>query len=112
MNLLYHGSTISGLAALRPDAKGAVFLTPNSTYALFYIRDREINWVTCAVGTDGIVRYEEQFPNQLRTIYGGIGGYIYACEANTAQQTGGTGRPDRAGGCDDCRRGMDFGRAR
>jgi len=39
----------------------------------------EINWVTCGV-CDGVVVYDEQFPDQLRTLYAGRGGWLYACE--------------------------------
>jgi hypothetical protein len=87
MSILYHGSKIPRLAELRPASKGIVYLTPNRTYALFYIRDREIDWVTCAVRADGVVWYEEQFQDQLRTIYGGVGGYVYACAAGAAEPT-------------------------
>ncbi len=58
-------------------AKPVVYFTPNRAYALFYIRDREINWVTCGVKEDGVIRYDERFPDQLKTIYQGVSGYVY-----------------------------------
>ena len=56
------------------------FFTPIRAYALFYLRDMEINHVTCGVNKDGIVLYHEQFSNQLQTLYQGRSGYLYICE--------------------------------
>ena len=39
--------------------------------------DKNINWVTCGVKEDGVVHYDEQFPNQLEKLYGGKSGFIY-----------------------------------
>lgn len=82
---LYHGSTVSGLEVLRPvsrDAQGrpVLFLTDSFPYSLFYLRDREIDFVTCGVGQDGIVRYDEKFPDQLKRMYQGRAGYVYETE--------------------------------
>jgi hypothetical protein len=88
MTLFYHGTTeeLSELNAISIDHadthNSVIYLTPNRAYALFYIRDREINWVTCGVREDGVIRYDERFPDQLKTIYQGVSGYIYSCEDN------------------------------
>ena len=71
----YHGITTPGITELW--AKPIVYLTPNRAYALFYIMDKNINWVTCGVKEDGVVHYDEQFPNQLEKLYGGKSGFIY-----------------------------------
>ncbi len=82
----YHGSIISGITKLgtnsltHDEAKTqAVYLTPNYAYALFYIRDLEVDHVTCGVTADGYVRYDEQYPEQMMKIYQGINGYLYHC---------------------------------
>ncbi|MFA6730476.1 MAG: hypothetical protein WCR95_05730 [Eubacteriales bacterium] len=58
------------------------YLTPNRAYALFYIIDKEINWVTCGVKEDGIVHYDERFKNQTQKLYAGKSGYLYKCETH------------------------------
>ena len=78
-NYCYHGSPVAGIETLAPQPGGPLYLTNNRAYALFYIRDMEINWVTCGV-RGGVVVYDEQFPDQLRTLYAGRGGWLYACE--------------------------------
>ena len=75
----YHGSPITGIHTLAPPPGGPLYLTNNRAYALFYIRDMEINWVSCGV-REGVVVYDEQFPGQLRALYAGRGGWLYACE--------------------------------
>lgn len=87
--IFYHGTTTAGIKELGLLSKthdeikpSAVYLTPNRSYALFYIRDIEVNHVTCCVTVDGYIRYDEQFPNQLRTIYKNMSGYLYKCLGN------------------------------
>ncbi len=88
MPIYYHGTTeeltvLNAVSKDHADAQNSViYLTPNRAYALFYIRDREINWVTCGVKEDGVIRYDERFPDQLKTIYQGVSGYLYTCEDN------------------------------
>ena len=77
--LCYHGSPVAGINTLTPPPGGPLYLTNNRAYAMFYIRDMEINWVTCGV-RDGVVVYDELFPDQLRTLYAGRGGWLYASE--------------------------------
>ena len=73
----YHGTITAGITKLR--AAPIVYLTPNRAYALFYIIDKSINWITCGVKEDGAVHYDERFPNQLEKLYSGKCGYLYKC---------------------------------
>ena len=88
---LYHGTTAGGLDILCAnsyDRNGnpVLYLTDNRAYSLFYIRDRVVDFVTCGVGIDGVVHYDEKIPNQLELLYQGKSGYIYELEAD-AQPT-------------------------
>ena len=58
------------------------YFTCNRAYALFYIRDMNINHVTCGIDDNGIPVYYEQFPQQLKILYGGRSGYIYTAINN------------------------------
>lgn len=89
---LYHGSIINGIRQLKAmstlhntDRRG-VYLTDNYPYSLFYIWDAKHNkkqekHVTAWI-KDGIVYYEEQFPDQLSAFYKGVSGYVYCIEAD------------------------------
>jgi len=77
----YHGTPVADLKSLAPPTGGVIYLTNCRAYALFYIRDLEVNWVCCGV-RDGVVVYDEQFPGQLRALYAGRSGWIYACEGD------------------------------
>ncbi|MDR0287310.1 MAG: hypothetical protein LBI03_06380 [Clostridiales bacterium] len=69
--LFYHASNIENLSELLPlstmrgTGEKVCFFTTTRAYAFFYLRDMDINYVTCGVHDNGIVIYEEQFPNQL-----------------------------------------------
>lgn len=88
MYSLFHGSFLSGFTILKPMSKSqhhptekVVYLTAHRAYALFYIWDAQHNrrnnkWVTCSL-KNGIVEYQEQFPNQLVEFYNGVSGYLY-----------------------------------
>lgn len=83
--MFYHGANIGNLNVLEAcsqehgEAKRRVlYLTPILPYALFYFRDRKINYVTCGVREDNIVHYFENFPDQLRIIYENQSGYLYS----------------------------------
>jgi len=85
--MLYHATTIDGLDLLRAESHDrygnkVLFLTDNFLYSLFYIRDREINFVTCGVRESGIVHYDEKFPDQLKTLYSGMSGWVYVVETD------------------------------
>lgn len=87
MGDLYHGSITSGIAALEARSrlhgtdKMVVYLTDSIPYALLYI------WNSSHTGyfgkyvtggfRNGQTFYEEQFPDQLRTFYQGVSGYLY-----------------------------------
>jgi len=73
----YHGTTTPAITELK--ASPIVYLTSNRAYALFYIIDKSINWVTCGVKEDGAVHYDERFPNQIEKLYSGKCGYLYGC---------------------------------
>ena len=87
MKYLYHGSYVSGIQELKANSKlhdteqNVVYLTDNIPYALFYIWDAEYNGMLGKYVTgwlkDGIAYYEEQFPEQLKTLYQGVCGYLY-----------------------------------
>lgn len=82
---LFHGTTEAGIEILRAEShdkqgNAVVYLTDNWTYSLFYIRDRKIDFVTCGVDEQGIVHYDEKFKDQLKILYQGRPGYIYATE--------------------------------
>jgi len=82
----YHGSPVAGIQALAPPPGGVIYLTNCRAYALFYIRNLEVNHVTCGVARDGAVEYDEQFPGQLRAHYAGRGGWLYACDGEDFTQ--------------------------
>ncbi len=86
-DFLYHGSSVQGIEILNPISKlhnsdqKVIYLTSNLAFALVYIWDSiktgtKQKWITCGV-KNGIVYYEEQFPDQLREFYEGVEGYVY-----------------------------------
>ena len=89
-DLLFHGSSVQGIEILNPISKlhnsdqKVIYLTSNLAYALVYIWDfmktgTKQKWITCGV-KNGIVCYEEQFPDQLREFYEGVEGYVYTVQ--------------------------------
>lgn len=90
---LFHASSISGITTLKAWSKlraqhgpgqNVVYLTENLPYSLIYIWDEQRNqyggkYVTCGM-KDGIARYIETFPDQLRALYQGVSGYLYCVE--------------------------------
>lgn len=88
---LYHGSHIGKIEKLIANSKQhngkeekIVYLTSNYAYALFYIWDsiknhRTKKYITAYI-KDGIVYYEEQFPNQFYEFYNNARGYVYYVE--------------------------------
>lgn len=85
---LYHGSHIEKIEKLIANSKQhnrneekVVYLTSNYAYSLFYIWDAVKNhrikkYITAYI-KDGIVYYEEQFPNQFYEFYNEVKGYVY-----------------------------------
>lgn len=89
--ILYHGSFAADICYLEPRSKlhgseneKVVYLSGSIPYALVYIWDSQKTnysrkYVTCAL-KEGIVHYEEMFPDQLRELYEGVSGYLYFVE--------------------------------
>jgi hypothetical protein len=83
----YHGSCTSGITQLEARSRlhntkaQIVYLTDSIPYALFYIWDAEHNGCSSKHVTgwtrNDIAYYEEQFPDQLKTFYQGVSGYLY-----------------------------------
>lgn len=86
-NMLYHGSITAGIIRLEARSilhgtdQRIVYLTNSIPYALFYIWDSKHNGYSGKYVTgsfrNGIAFYEEQFPDQLKTFYQGVSGYLY-----------------------------------
>lgn len=92
MKCFYHGSSVSGInklearSILHNTEEKVVYLTDSIPYAIYYIWDTEHNGVNRKHVTgwvkNGIAYYEEQFPDQLKTFYKGVSGYLYCIEDN------------------------------
>ena len=93
-DILYHGSIIPGIinlearSRLHATEQMVAYLTDSIPYALFYIWDAAHTGYSSKYVTggfrDGLVFYEEQFPDQLRTFYQGVSGYLYRISASEA----------------------------
>lgn len=93
MEYLYHGSNYSRITELEARSKlhnmdkKVVYLTDNIPYALYYIWDEEHNGYSGKHVTgwikNGVAYYEEQFPDQLKTFYKGVSGYLYCISKNS-----------------------------
>lgn len=86
MNLLYHGSSVGGLSALRPALSehgvSYVYVSPNPVVAAFYTVhcvERPYNWFPYGL-EDGLPVYPEYYPDALADVYGSKRGYLYRCE--------------------------------
>lgn len=90
---LYHGSSVGDIAALEPRSllhgtdRRVCYLTDSLAYAMVYIWDAARHqtarkWVTCGF-REGVPFYEEQFPDQLRTFYRGVRGFVYEVERSS-----------------------------
>ena len=95
-DFLYHGSITPGITELEARSmlhasnKQVVYLTDSIPYALFYIWDSCRNGLSAKYVTggfrDGTAFYEEQFPEQLKTFYQGVSGYLYRIPESDAAQ--------------------------
>ena len=93
MKYFYHGSICAGIeqldarSRLHNTGEKVVYLTDNIPYALFYIWDEQRNEYSGKYVTgwmrDGVAWYEEQFPEQLKTFYKGVSGYLYCIADNS-----------------------------
>ena len=87
MKCYYHGSCTPGImqlearSRLHNTAEKVVYLTDNIPYALFYLWDENHNGCSFKHVTgwtkNDVAYYEEQFPDQLKTFYQGVSGYLY-----------------------------------
>ncbi len=87
MKCYYHGSCTPGIMCLEARStlhntdKRVVYLTDNIPYALLYFWDAEHNNCSSKHVTgwtkNDVAYYEEQFPDQLKTFYQGVSGYLY-----------------------------------
>ena len=92
--LFYHGSTIAGLTELHPQLpiyahiqEPLVYLTTSRQLALHYIWDTErigVKMPMLDIRKDGVLVFQEMFPNALEYFYKGVSGYIYHCEGDYA----------------------------
>lgn len=79
--IYYHGSNTPGITELKCGGRDSVvYLTHSRAYALLYIRNRELDYVTSGFREDGTLIYEEWFPGQMEQLYQGQSGYLYYCE--------------------------------
>lgn len=93
---LYHGSITPGITSLHARSRLhgtdqlVVYLTDSIPYALFYIWDAARNGYSGKYVTggfrDGRAFYEEQFPDQLKTFYQGVSGYLYRIHSSCGVQ--------------------------
>lgn len=85
---LYHGSSTSGITALRPAPsnhdKPYVYLTDNPTLTLLYAHNpikRPGGFFPYWFDKSGLLHYDEYFPDQTRRLYQGHSGWVYSVEA-------------------------------
>ena len=89
---LYHGSSVPGIARLRPfpsnHDKPYVYFTHSKVLATIYAHNpltRPNGFFTYWWSKDGKLYYDEYFENQLEVIYAGQKGYVYECEGDCPQ---------------------------
>lgn len=83
---LYHGSSISGITALRPALSNHgtpyVYLTDDPALAVLYAHNPLTppdGYFPYFYNKNGILCYDEYFPDAL-SLYKGFGGYVYTAE--------------------------------
>ncbi len=91
--LLYHGSPAAGITALEPRQSGHdkpyVYLSDNPTLALLYAQNpirRPGGFFPYWFDKDGMLHYDEYFPDQTLRMYQGHSGWIYQLEADGLTQ--------------------------
>ncbi|MDD5190472.1 MAG: hypothetical protein PHE50_05455 [Dehalococcoidales bacterium] len=87
MTRYYHGSPVSGLTTLIPQAtyyqkQPHVYLSTNEVVAVFYILKRDYMWYTYGFTEQGIPEYTESYKGNLKEFYGNLKGYIYVSEGD------------------------------
>lgn len=90
---LYHGSSVPNLTELKPfssnHGKAYVYLSNNATLALFYAYNpiaRPGGFFPYWFDREGVLHYDEYFPDQLRLLYEGHSGWVYQVEADSLPQ--------------------------
>ncbi|MCL2861430.1 MAG: hypothetical protein FWE22_03365 [Firmicutes bacterium] len=85
----YHGTCQLGLTELKPSLNEGstineplVYLSSDTSLAVFYIWDKPYYFHTYGFDTGGRIVYEEYFENQLKYFYQGKKGAIYTCEGD------------------------------
>ena len=88
----FHGSTVKGLAELKPFASNysnlktpLVYLTTSKQLALHYIWDEKrigVKMPMLDIRKDGVLVFQEMFSGALEYFYKGVSGYIYRCIGN------------------------------
>lgn len=92
--MIYHGSCIPGLHAIKANSKShstgklVAYFSEDRCYALVCCRSRAENYVTMGVAGDGRQHYIEYFPNQLETLYKGRQGYVYMLDSTDGMTRG------------------------
>lgn len=90
-NTYYHGTNNGEIKVFKPISKShsqekdVVYLTNIYSYALLYIRDMDLDFVTAYVNKENKVVYEELFFNQLEYLYKERSGFIYKFNLNNAK---------------------------
>ena len=94
MKYYYHGSCTPGIVLLEARSRlhntgeKVVYLTDSIPYALLYLWDSEHNECSnkhvSGWAKNDIAYYEEQFPDQLKTFYQGVSGYLYCIPENAS----------------------------
>ena len=86
--LLYHGSPTPRIRSLCPrlsnHGKPYVYLTDSPVLATIYAWNpvpRPYTYFPYWWGKDGMLYYDEYFPNAMETVYQGHEGHLYCCEA-------------------------------
>ncbi len=96
--MYYHASQIKDIKVLEPRISNhnipLVYLSAKRENTLVYLSNAVekfckekgfqhegiwSKWGPYGFNSQGILQYEEYYPNALEEIYGGVGGYIYSC---------------------------------
>ncbi|MBE5784943.1 MAG: hypothetical protein E7330_04005 [Clostridiales bacterium] len=88
----FHGTITAGLTELKPFAspysnlkEPLVYLTSKRQIALHYIWDTPrlgVKFPMLNIRNDGVLIFQEMFPDALRYFYEGVSGYIYCCKGD------------------------------
>lgn len=88
---LYHGSHVGGITELKPAQSGSsdprVYFSTSETLSLIYAHNpvRPYGFFPYRFTKEGQLCYDEYFPDAMREIYSGHGGWVYTCDAELTQ---------------------------